>query len=62
MEFYHTLMEHEDIGYARAQRDFTIGALNSDMPVEKIAEYTELTVEEINKIEALLSEKNDEDN
>lgn len=55
-------MEHEDIGYARAQRDFTIGALNSDMPVEKIAEYTELTVEEINKIEALLSEKNDEDN
>lgn len=62
MEFYQTLIEHEDIGYARAQRDFTIGTLNSDMPVEKIAEYTGLTVEKINKIEALLSEKNDEDN
>lgn len=62
MDFYQTIMEHEDIGYARAQRDFTINALSFDMSVKKIAEYTGLTVEEIKKIEASLPKENNEDN
>lgn len=63
MTYMQTIMEHEDIGYnkgrtdgvTQATRDFAIRMIKNKEPFEKVADYTNLTIEQIGELAASVS-------
>ena len=67
MTYMQTIMEHEDIGYnkgrmdgfahgvTQAARDCAIRMIKNKEPFEKVADYTNLTIEQIGELAASVS-------
>ena len=62
MDFYQILMEHEDIAYNKgidnAYQKIAINMLKYGLSAEMIMKYTELSLDEVNEIEASLHLEN----